>query len=313
MKSFLLVASVATIIPYSLFSAEPSAFGAGDLNNPNPYGLTSNEAVILQNKKNLNKIAAKSNDQANRVESIKERLDGLQTILEGLIEKTHKNNLSIKDLDKKNEKASHSADEYEKRLSTVTQINSQSTQENNETIEKLKLVITELSSLVDTINKSYVTKDEFNVLVKDVNSFKDLVAKELKKSAKPKASSLKDMSKAQVAKKARAFYDKKYYTKAIEYYSYLIDVNYKPARAHYMIGEMNYYRKNYANAIAYFKKSASLYDKASYMPVLMLHTAVAMKKTGDAKNAKSFFKAIIAKYPDTDYAINAQKFLKGMK
>jgi len=313
MKSFFLVVSFATIIPYNLIGAEPSAFGAGDLNNPNPYGLTSNETVILQNKKNLHKIVVKSNNQENKVESIKDRLDGLQTVLEGLIEKTHKNKISIKNLDKKNSKVMLSADEYEKRLSKVTQINTQVNQNNAAAIEKIKLIISELSTLLDSINKTYVTKDELNALVNDVNAFKVLVTKELKKSVKPKKLSLKNMSNPDIAKKARAFYDKKYYTKSIEYYSYLIDVNYKPARAHYMIGEMNYYRKNYANAIAYFKKSASLYSKSSYMPILMLHTAVAMDKTGDKKNAKSFYEAIIAKYPDSEYTKNAKKFLKAMK
>ena len=85
-------------------------------------------------------------------------------------------------------------------------------------------------------------------------------------------------------------------THAQQQYLYLIEKKYKPARSHYMIGEMNYYRKNYSEAIAYFKKSASLYAKASYMPTLMLHTAVSMEKTGDKKNAKSFYKGIISKY-----------------
>jgi len=37
----------------ALFAAppqEPSAFGAGNLDNPNPYGLSDDEKHILQNK-----------------------------------------------------------------------------------------------------------------------------------------------------------------------------------------------------------------------------------------------------------------------
>ena len=69
-----------------------------------------------------------------------------------------------------------------------------------------------------------------------------------------------------------------------------------------MVGEINYYRKNYADAIAYFKKSATLYSKASYMPVLMLHTAISMDETGDINNAKTFYNAVITKYPDSKSA-----------
>jgi len=76
-----------------------------------------------------------------------------------------------------------------------------------------------------------------------------------------------------------------------------------------MIGEMKYRRKNYSEAIAYFKKSASLYAQASYMPTLMLHTAISMDKTGDKKNAKAFFKGLIVKYPSSSEAVEAKKYL----
>ena len=297
MKYIILVVFFATL-PLSLSSAEPSAFGAGDLDSEKPYGLTQTEKVILQNKKNLQEIELKSNTQANKVDSLRERLDGLQTIVEGLSKKSHDNKLEIKNLIKKDLEIG----EYEDRLSEVSQKNLQDIEETNS-------VVTELSILLNTINESYISKDEFNELVSDFNKFKELVAKALKAKGSSSSSKLDKMSSAKIAKLARKYYDKKYYTKAIEYYSKLIDRNYKPARAHFMIGEMKYYRKNYADAIAYFKKSASLYKDASYMPTLMLHTAVSMQKTGDIKRAKSFYKGIIAKYPNTTYAKTAKSKL----
>ena len=54
-----------------------------------------------------------------------------------------------------------------------------------------------------------------------------------------------------------------------------------------MVGQMNFKRKNYAVAISYFKKSASLYSKADYMAELMLNTAISMDKTNDKTNAKT--------------------------
>jgi len=76
-----------------------------------------------------------------------------------------------------------------------------------------------------------------------------------------------------------------------------------------LIGEMYYKRKDYAKAISYFKKSSKLYAKASYMPRLMLHTAIAMQKTGDKKHAKAFFNAIMQKYPNSKEAREAKKYL----
>jgi TolA-binding protein len=298
MKYLVLVVLITTA-SFSLFGAEPSAFGAGDLDAEKPYGLTETEKAILQNKKNLKKIELRTNNQSDRLESIVERLDGLQTVVEGLGKKSHQQKLEIKKLAEQNLEL----EEYANRLTEVTQKNLQDLEETNK-------VITELSIILNAINESYVTKDDFNNLVSDFNRFKELVAKELKGGGK--SSSLDKMSSSKIAKLARKYYDKKYYTKAIEYYEKLIERNYKPARAHFMIGEMNYYRKNYANAIAYFKKSASLYKDASYMPTLMLHTAVSMQKTGDIKRAKSFYKGIIAKYPNTTYAKTAKSKLNNL-
>ena len=304
MNHFTLTTLCVVIVPFFLQGAEPSAFGAGNLNTPNPYGLTSSEKVILENKNTLNNVKIKSNNQANEVDSLRERLDGLQSIIESLSRKSHNNKITIKQLNERNSQNSESTDEYEKRLSEVTQANAQS-------IEKINLILPELSKIIDSINSTYITKSEFNSLVKDVNKFKSLMASELKGKTKSssKSTTLSKMSSGDIATKAQDFFNKKYYTDAIKYYTYLIEKNYKPAYAHYMIGEMNYRRKNYSNAITYFKKSANLYAKASYMPNLMLHTAISMQNSNDKKNAQAFFKGVVSKYPDSQEAAKAKKYI----
>lgn len=288
------------IIPFSLFASEPSAFGAGNLESESPYGLTPNEKIILKTKEKLNSIQKSTRAHESEVLSLRERLDGLQTIVEGMNEKSHTNRVELNKL-----LDTYRSDELEK--DELVRL----VQSNEESISKLKTVLTEFSTMIDTINANYVSKEEYNALVKDVNAFKSEVSKALKSvgSSKSRADSspFKGMSKAQVAKKAREYYDKEYYTKAIAHYEYLIEKNYKPARAHYMIGEMWYYRKSYTKAISYFKESARIYDKASYMPTLLLHSAVSMEKTGDKENARAFYNALIAKYPDTKMAADAQK------
>jgi TolA-binding protein len=302
MKNSIFVAIFATFVPFTILSAEPSAFGAGNLDSPHPYGLTSTEKVLLENKTNLQKVVVKSNHQDNKVDSIRERIDGLQTIIEGLSRKTHENDVALKELNKLNATKAAEATEYEQRLSLVGQTNSQS-------IIKINSVIVELSALIDSINSAYITKDEFNDLVNNVNDFKVLVSKELKMKSSSSENALDKMKKNEIASDAKNLFDKKFYTKSIKYYNYLIEHRYKPAFAHYMIGEMNYRRNNYANAISYFKKSVSLYSKASYMPLLMLHTAISMEKTGDKTNAISFYKAVVAKYPDSQSSKEAKKYL----
>lgn len=297
MNNSKIIALLAVILPYHLMAAEPSAFGAGDLNNPNPYGLTSTEATLLETKKDLRKVVVKSNNQANEVDSLRERIDGLQTVIEAISSSTRENKLKLKSLE--DEKNSNS--EYDKRIAESIQINSKE-------IEKINLHISEISKLIDSINTSYVTKEEFNSFVNNVNKVKDS-----KSSTKQKKSQNSDMSDSDIETKAKELYDKKLYGESLEYYKQLIEKNYKPANAHYMVGEIEYYRKNYSDAVAYFKKSATLHNKASYMPTLMLHTAVSMEKSGDKANAKVFYDAIITQFPDSTHAETAKKKLSSIK
>jgi len=303
MNSSKIIALLAVILPHYLISAEPSAFGAGDLNNPNPYGLTSTEATLLETKKNLQKVVVKSNTQANEFDSLRERVDGLQTIIESINTSTYDNKLKIKSL----EDANNRKNEYDKRVIESVQVNSKD-------IEKINLQIIEISKLIDIINHSYVKKDEFNSLVSDVNKLKDLMVKDSGTKSKTTAKTQDtNLPNAELEKKAKDLYDKKLYSESIELYKSLAEKNYKPALSHYMVGEIEYYKKNYADAIAFFKKSASLNAKADYMPVLMLHTAMSMEKTGDKKNAAVFYDAVISQYPQTEHAKTAKSKLNSIK
>jgi len=299
-----LVTFLVAIASLQLLAAEPSAFGAGNLESSTPYGLTSSEKTVLQNKTKLKKIVINNNNQANKVESLRERIDGLQSIVESLSRKAQTNKKTLLQLENTNDEKLKYSEEYGKRLGEVTE-------ENSKLIANNILVLENLSAVIDKINKTYVSKDEFNNLVNDVNAFKSLVTKELKGTATVSGKSdLSNMSNAEVAKKAKEFYNKQYYTKGIEYYSHLILKKYKPANAHYMIGQMYFKRKNYAKAIAFYKESASLYSKASYMPELMLNTAISMENTGDKKNAEKFYSSIVAKFPLSPQAVDANRSLK---
>ncbi len=292
------------VLPILASASEPSAFGAGDLSSANPYGLTSNEKVILDTKKKLHKVSVKSNNQEDKLDSLRERIDGLQSVIESLSRKAHNNKIDLKNQIQENNLKANNSSEYEKRLSVLVQ-------KNEVSLAQQAVLINEMSLVIDEINSKYVSKDEFNDLVKNVNDFKALVAKELKEN--PSKTSKKKTSKkssAQLTKDAKAYFNKQYYTNAIKNYEELISRNYKPAFAHYMIGEMNYKRKNYSNAISYFKKSSSLYAEALYMPKLMLHTALSMENTGDTQHAKSFFGAIVSKYPGSAEAKEAKLYLQ---
>lgn len=45
------------------------------------------------------------------------------------------------------------------------------------------------------------------------------------------------------------------------------------------------------------------------MPELLLNTAISMDKTGDVENAKTFYNAVIGKFPTLPEAKDAKKYL----
>jgi len=310
------LAFTAFLLPLYLAAQEPSAFGAGDLNNPDPYGLTSSEKIILKNKNVIKSVEKQAHSQGTQIESLRERMDGFQMILEGLMDKSQSNKVELNQMLSAKESDTITAQERQKATeSRINQLN-ESLNVNEQNILNLKSVMDEFSIILDGINSNYVSKAEYNSLVNDVNSFKALVGKELKSISKKSVVSSKNgsdpyakMGSRDLAKLALMNYKRKHFSKAIPEYEELIRRKHKPAFAHYMIGEMWHYRKKYDKAISYFKASAALYDQASYMPTLLLHTADSMKHVGDTKNARVFFQAVVLKYPDSSEAISAQKQL----
>jgi len=302
MRRLLFLGSMSLLLPLAAF-AEKSAFGAGDLNSPNPYGLTSAEKNILDNKNTIGNIKGTSRKNQSRIDRVEESVSGMQSIVEGLNENGRSQTLKLQELQTQMTASTETSEAMNIKLDEIVLTH-------DENIKQLKLVMSELSTLIDTINSSYVSKEEYNTLATEVNSFKLEVSKQLKKIARSGNSPYDNKSNAQVEKDAFSLYKKKKYADAIDAYEHLIKKKYKPARAHYYIGESYFQLNEYSNAIAYFKESAKLYSKADYMPSLMLHTAISLEKTKDKAGAQQFFQALVAKYPSSSEAKKAKKFLK---
>lgn len=296
-----------------LTASEPSAFGAGDLNNPTPYGLSKTESTLLETKKDLQKVTAKSNNQANQVDSLRERIDGIQSVLESISAANYTNKVKLNSIEEKGTQDIKNINEYNKRLSETLEEHDRLINDNKENIAKINVILKEVSKIVDSINSSYVSKSEFNKLVSDVNRLKGVssVGSNAQEKEPPQKNiSQANKSNADLEKDAALAYKNKEYKKAKEIYENLAQNNYKPAKAHYMIGEIDYYAKSYNSAISSYKKSATLNDKADYMPVLLLHTAISMDESGDKANAQNFYQALIQKYPASAEAKLAAKKVK---
>src|SRR3989339_246933 len=286
------------ILPFLLTLAasasEPSVFGAGDLNTPNPYGLTHEEKLILENKKELQTVIQKNNAQSAKVETVTERLDGMQGIIEGLGQRSNEQTLALQKIQEKFAIDSNSSSNVEELTKQVTA--------NAENIAQFKVLLEELSHVVDEINSNYVTKEQFTALIK-----------QLKVTVSDTAVSSVKMSNTALEKEANKLFSQKKYGDAQRYFEQLVQKKHKVNEALFMIGETHFERKNYKEAVSKYKESASRSEKSLFMPTLLLHSGISMEKTGDAATAKAFYQATISKYSGSGAAKEAEERLSKLK
>ncbi len=276
-----------TLLSAPLLYGEVSAFGAGDLDSDNPYGLSESEKVIFANKKATLQNRRDIKSLKLKISDMQESLEGLRSVVESLSEKVGQTGRKLHEMDAKPQ------EDVAAEIAKLREEMAAQKAQNARMMETLK----KLTVMIDNIGSDYVRHS-------DLAKLKKKVGKSQAAHAAPKAK-----SKAQRLKEAIAAYRKKRYDAAQSLFETLDAQNYKRATANYYLGEISYYRKAYADAIVYYKKSANLYDKASYMPTLLLHTALSFKKLGEKENAKRFFEAVIANYPESRQAKIAEKNL----
>lgn len=324
-KFFLFITLLGTVS----VAEEVSVFGAGDLNSPNPYGLTKTEKHILQNKKELGSIDTTVKSVKTTVQSIHERIDGLESIYEGDSQKLNdtsiKLNKLLQDFELNQTETTKNSEDFKKLKLVVNgliETQEETRKENNKNLAALKKAFSKLEKQINKINTAYISEKEFK---KNMEQFItraefDALKKSLGKSTSTKkqvknsekkviTKKLSGTQKAEQLAEAKRLFKKDYFTKAIPMFEELLALNYKPAESNFYLGEIWYYRKKYDKAIAYYKQSAMLYDKASWMPKLLLHSAISFEKTGDLQNAANFYDTLVDVYPDSKEAETANKNL----
>ena len=170
--------------------------------------------------------------------------------------------------------------------------------------KQVKKILAELSSLVDSINANYVSKDELQensnkivpVVTKDLNTTSE---NNITKEEKILDESWKSKKSNEILELAIKDLNNNAFEETKVKLNYIISKQYKPARANFYLGEVEYKQQNYNNAIVYYKKSSSISTKGDYFPKLLYHTAISLDKVGDTKSANGFYKALKTNYPNS--------------
>jgi len=252
----------------TLYAYEPSVYGAGDINSATPYGLTKTEQTILETKKTVQMLYNKMNEQQRK-------MDGLTTIIEG----QNREILALKE-----------------QLTAVENRPEPVQEDTNQTYS----LLLELGQMIDRINNTYVSRDE---LKKALAGSRPQSYSGSSVEIEPQRSN----SASDTYRQGVQLFSKRSYGAAREHFLEALAQKYKPASTNYYLGESAYYTQNYEDAVAYYKQSASLYDHASYMAVLFLHTAISLAQLGEKGQAQGFFQHVIDNYPNTKAANIAKK------
>jgi TolA-binding protein len=323
-----------------LVANEPSAFGAGDLNSSNPYGLTDTEKYIYENKKklstaedNLQRLKTQTRSTNTRLNDIESSIDGIKSIMDSEGQKTHKQSLEIKKLSEEILKGTKAIEIFDTKLKESVSKQEEDlkkiVEENNKNVEKLEKLIKELSTVVASISANYVSKEQYDALAKDTKGgFDDYkkIIDDLKATHKKDIDSLKALFVAEMAKmtvdskkpaevleEAIKLYESKEYDKAYVMFESLVEKKHKPARSTYYLAQIEFDKKDYAKALKLYNKSVELYDKADYMPEILFNSGVCYMNLKDNKNAKNFFNALITSFPKYKDVDKAKKILSGLK
>lgn len=253
----------------TLSYAEVSAFNAGNVVSSSAYGLTQNEKLLKEKLDTLNGNFLQVNSS---LDSTNERVEGLQSTLEGINSQYSETNTRL--------------NEFEQNLNTLNEefkkINAQLRATRNEN-KQIKQALSELTQLISvSIGKDIMEQNATAVAKKDEPAWKRKESIEILNTA------LKEFEKKESLDSAK------------EKFEFLITRRYKPARANFYLGEIEYKQQNYSGAIVLYQKSVALYSKdTDYMAKLLYHTAISFDKVGDTARANGFYQALKAQYPQS--------------
>lgn len=258
--------------------AETSAFNAGNINLKEPYGLTENEKVLLENKKKVETLSKDYTGVDFKTNKALERIEGIQSVIDDLNNKTYNFEGKLLEVEKFSKEKSES---YDKELADIKQ----ELKNQKYAINQLKKALSELTNLVGSLGESKAAKIS-NI---ELNTNNETA-----------------QTPAQKMDNAISLFNSKNYDAAAKIFEELANSRHKPAQCNFYLGQIAYAKKDYNNAIYYYKTSSDLYNaqgvKAPNMPLILLNTANSLKAINELDKANNFYAALKKQFPNSSEA-----------
>ncbi len=292
-----------------LSASEPSAFSAGDLESKTPYGLTKTEKYILENKENLSDLKSKVIQMERSVDELRNALEAFRSLTAGGNEKLYSVGKQLTQMESNLKLQGEYQKKIDADIKSIRDDMAASDKRQAANDANLKAAIKELSGLIDTINSTYVHKNEMKAalekLVKEI---------ETSRPATTGSNTLANKKASQVFDESKQDFKKKAFKSSLQGFEYLAqNSDYKKAEVMYFLGELYYQTGHFSKAITAFKESARLDDKAKYLPALLFHTAICYDKLKKKSEARKFYESLITLYPKSYLVDSAKKRLAKLK
>lgn len=291
-----------------IWAEEPSAF---ELQS----GSTKKEMQTLRNKteNQSNKIF----ELENRIKQLEISLDGLKSIYEGqnLNIKEIKDKINTNDVNNNQNIKDSDIQNLQEQISNNTkniQLLKDSLNDINESISQIQEILS--SEIKKQNNNSTESLNTNRIINSDNNATKPQSNTLESKEDSNDVQFDKDVTRrGDIFKEARTLTYTKKFDEAIARYKWFIEIDYKKAESNYMLGNISYEQNYYNDAIYYYKESAILDDKATYMPRLLLNSANSFRVLKDTENAKKFYNSLLSLFPNSNEAKEAKTQLNKLK
>jgi len=280
-----------------LHGSEVSVFDAGNINIETPYGLTENEKILFEQRQQIQRLTRELAQIRSQHEQLQSQMEGVRSVLDGTASKVGQSDMQARSLGSKVVNLDNNLSALAQEFTQLRELANQTreTQETNN--ERVRTVLGEISSLIDSINSNYAPKSQVDALAQKIEAIENA-------QSVPAASAndLESKEGAVLIKEAQELFEAGSLDESKIRYEILVKKNYMPARSNYYLGEIAYKQERWRTAIKHYKISIDLYDKADYIPRLLYHTAISFDKIGEPTNANPFYDALKSNYPDSKEA-----------
>ncbi|MAX66414.1 MAG: tetratricopeptide repeat protein [Bacteriovoracaceae bacterium] len=195
----------------------------------------------------------------------------------------------------------------------LEEIDHKSKQTNNAKILTLSETVMQLKEQVKALTAD---NEQQKKLIQDLSEKIDQQSKFIKKvtGTLSKIGSEKKTSNKTLIKQAHTAFEANKQKKAKELYLETLQENKinnaQKNHVYYNLGLLNYWSRDYNDALVYFSKIYTKYPRSSFAPKALLYIARSFDKLKKTDEAKATYQEVIEKYPKSSQATKAKKEIK---